>query len=242
MEDAQLTLSFADVQALRDEHEANLKHGRAFVLGARGFEPLSPCELTLVHPESGQELVFAGEIVMVRDDDLLCGVGIQLYGFDADELSRFVSSPAPPLHSSRPSQAPGRVANRHEQLRAMSLVEQLKIARAGELNDRVALERHVGKPLWEALLGNPRITIVEVARIAKKGTVPRPLIEQIVDHAAWLQNGLVRRALLSNPKLTPEGIMKVLRVMPRPELKLVEKQTGYPNAVRDAARKLMGLA
>lgn len=235
MEEAQLTLRFETVDALRQEHEANLKHGRAFVMGARGLEALSPCELTLVHPESGVELVIAGEIVMVRDDDTLCGVGVQLLGLDQEELSRFVAGPG------RPSQMPGRIANRHEQLRAMPLSEQLKIARQGELNDRVALERHVGKPLWEALLSNPRITIVEVARIAKKGTVPRPLIEQIVDNGGWLQNGLVRRALLSNPKLSNEGIMKVLRVMPRPELKLVEKQTAYPNAVRDAARKLMGL-
>lgn len=235
MEEAQLTLRFESAQALRDEYEANLKHGRAFVMGARGYEALSPCELVLVHPDSEMEFAVAGEIVMVRDDDVLCGVGIQLLGLDADELARFAAGP------SRPSQIPGRVANRHEQLRAMSIVDQLKIARQGDLNDRVALERHVGKPLWEALLGNPRITIAEVARIAKKGTVPRPLIEQIVDSGGWIQNSLVRRALLSNPKLTPEGILKVLRATPRPELKLVEKQTAYPNAVRDAARKLLGL-
>lgn len=234
MEEAQLTLRFDSAQALQDEYAANLKHGRAFVAGARGFEALSPCELTLVHPESEQEFTVAGEIVMVRDDAVLCGVGIQLHGVDADELSRFV------LPAIRHSQAPGRIANRHEQLRQMTIVEQLKIARQGDLSDRVALERHVGKPVWEALLGNPRLTVVEVARIAKKGTVPRPLIEQIVEHAAWTQNGLVRRALLSNPKLTPEGIAKVLRVTPRPELKLIEKQAGYPSAVRDAARKLIG--
>lgn len=234
MEEALLALRFDSVQALQDEYDANLKHGRAFVAGVRGFDALSPCELTLVHPDSQQEFTVAGEIVMVRDDEMLCGVGIQLHGVDAEELSRFV------LPAARPSQMPGRALNRHEQLRQMSLAEQLKIARAGDLNDRVALERHVGKPVWEALLGNPRLTVVEVARIAKKGTAPRPLIEQIVDHAAWLQNGLVRRALLSNPKLTLEGIAKVLRVMPRPELKLIEKQTGYPTAVRDAARKLMG--
>lgn len=234
MEEAQLTLRFESAQALRDEHEANLKHGRAFVVGARGFEPLSACELILVHPESDAEFAVAGEIVMVRDDDVLCGVGIQLHGLDIDELARFVAGP------SRASQFPGRVANRHEQLRAMSMVEQLKLARQGDLNDRVALERYVGKPLWEALLDNPRITVAEVARIAKKGTAPRILIERIVDNGGWIQNGLVRRGLLSNPKLTPEGIIKVLRVMPRPELKLIEKQTAYPQAVRDTARKLMG--
>src|SRR5262245_55363932 len=115
MEEAQLTLRFESAQALRDEYEANLKHGRAFVLGARGYEALVSCELVLIHPETDAEMILAGEIVMVRDDATLCGVGIQLHGVDTDELVRFVAP-------SRPSQAPGRIANRHEQLRTMSLV------------------------------------------------------------------------------------------------------------------------
>jgi hypothetical protein len=177
MEDKQLSLTFDSLEALRAEHEANLKHGRAFVSGVRGFEALTFCEVVLVHPVSGVELVVAGEIVMVRDDETLCGVGIQLLGLDVDELARFVEGP------SRPSQLPVRIASRQEQLREMPLVEQIKLARQGDLNDRVTLERHVGKPVWEALLSNPRITVAEVARIAKKGTVPRPLVEQIVDNA-----------------------------------------------------------
>ena len=37
-----------------------------------------------------------------------------------------------------------------------------------------------GKNVWEALLRNPRLTAPEVARIARMGQLPRPLIEIIV--------------------------------------------------------------
>jgi hypothetical protein len=129
--------------------------------------------------------------------------------------------------------------NRQERLRTLNVVEQLKIARRGELSDRVVIERLYGKQVWEALLQNPRITLPEVARIARKGTVPKPLIEQIVENNQWIKEPNVRRALLSNPKLTADGVLKLLKMMPKHELKVMEKATAFPMTVRDAARKLL---
>lgn len=125
-----------------------------------------------------------------------------------------------------------------DRVRHLNLAEQRKLARNGQLQERVALERVFGKNVWEALLHNPRLTIPEVARIARKGTVPRPLLDLIADNAAWAKSATVRRALLSNPRLGTEAIYRVLRLTPRRELGLIEKQTLYPTAVRQAARRL----
>jgi hypothetical protein len=70
------------------------------------------------------------------------------------------------------------------------------------------------------------------------GSLPKPLLEQIVSNKSWLQNAQVRRALLTNPKLRGEGINRVLRMVPKAELRLMHKQTLYPPAVRSAAAKL----
>jgi hypothetical protein len=129
--------------------------------------------------------------------------------------------------------------NRQERLRTLNVTEQLKIARRGELSDRIVIERLYGKQVWAALLQNPRLTLPEVARIARKGTVPRPLIEQICDNAQWTKEPNVRRALLGNPKMTGDSILKLLRMMPKHELKVMEKATAFPISVRDAARKLL---
>jgi hypothetical protein len=129
--------------------------------------------------------------------------------------------------------------NVSERLRGLTVVQQLRIAAKGELSERVVLERMYGKTVWEALLRNPRITGPEVARIARMGALPRPLLELIIGNGAWLQIPEVRRALLTNPRLASDQITRVLRLLPKHELKLAGVQTAYPFAVRDAAKRML---
>jgi hypothetical protein len=128
--------------------------------------------------------------------------------------------------------------NVHERLRNLPLTEQLRLAHKGEIHERIILERMYGKTVWEALLRNPKLTGPEVARIARMGALPRTLVELIVGNGTWLQIPEVRRSLLSNPKLGVDQILRVLRLLPKHELKLAAIQTAYPFAVRDAARRL----
>ncbi len=126
----------------------------------------------------------------------------------------------------------------HERLRGLTIAEQLKHAHSADPSERMALERLYGKAVWEALLRNPRLTAPEVARIGRMGTLPRPLIEVILGNAGWLQIPEVRRALLSNPRLGPDQIQRILRLMPKHELKVASTSTAYPHAVRDAAKRM----
>ncbi|HEY1546856.1 MAG TPA: hypothetical protein VGG28_03515 [Kofleriaceae bacterium] len=127
----------------------------------------------------------------------------------------------------------------HERLRGLTLVQQVKKAQKAEVSERILLERIYGKTVWEPLLRNPRITGPEVARIARMGALPRPMIELIVGNGAWLQIPEIRRALLANPRLGTDQILRVLRMLPKHELKLAASTTGYPMPVRDAAKRLV---
>ena len=127
----------------------------------------------------------------------------------------------------------------HERLRGLTLATQIKLAISGELHERIVLERLYGKNVWEPLLKNPRLTAPEVSRIARYGSLPRILLENIVVNNAWLQIPEVRRALLSNPRLAADQIQKVLRLTPKHELKLAAIQTSYPYAVRNAAKMML---
>lgn len=127
----------------------------------------------------------------------------------------------------------------HERLRRLTQIEQQKLARLGDLTERVTLERLYGKGVWESLLHNPKLTVPEVARIARKGTMPRPLLDFILDNASWTQSDPVRRALLGNPRVSSEGVLKLLRATPKHELKTIVKSTAYAASVRDVARKLL---
>jgi hypothetical protein len=130
-------------------------------------------------------------------------------------------------------------ANVHERLRGLTLAQQIKIAHHGEVSERIVLERLYSKNVWEALLRNPRLTGPEVARIARMGSLPRPLLELVVNNGGWMQIPEVRRALLSNPRLGTDQIIRILRLLPKHELKLAAMQTAYPHAVRDAAKRIL---
>jgi len=129
--------------------------------------------------------------------------------------------------------------NVHERLRGLNLAAQIKLAVSGELHERIVLERLYGKNVWETLLRNPRLTAPEVSRIARYGSLPRVLLEIIVGNNAWLQIPEVRRALLSNPRLATDQVVKVLRLTPKHELKLATVQTAYPVTVRNVAKMLL---
>ena len=125
-------------------------------------------------------------------------------------------------------------------LSRLSMPEKLKrIRRSQILAERNLLERMLGKAGWEALLQNARLTIPEVAKLARKGTMPKPLLERIVDNKAWVAAAPVRRALLQNPKLPRMAIANVLRTVPRRELELMMRGAAYPSAVREVIRRML---
>lgn len=258
--------AFEDAPSLRSAVEREVLVGRAFVPGASAAEARTPCELALVLGE--QTYVLAGEVVFVRDAESGGGVGIALSPLDEQTkaaLRAFVDAATPsmrpvasvpPVGSVPPAEGDeeavggpeteeAREARRLEvtmfdRLRKLSSVDQQKLAAAGTLAERTALERMYGPNVWETLIKNPRITSPEIARIAKKGTVPRPLLELIGGNGAWLAVGEVQRALLANPRTSSTVIAKILGTMPKHDLMRVTQQTAYPAAVRGAAKRLLG--
>ena len=128
----------------------------------------------------------------------------------------------------------------HERMRSLTSAEQQRLAATGSLQERTMLERLYGPNVWEALLTSGRLSPPEVARIAKKGTVPRTLLELIGTNGSWLSSTLVQRALLTNPRCPSNVVTRVLQAMPRRDLQLVPQQTAYPPQVRQAAKTMLG--
>jgi hypothetical protein len=229
-----LEARFESLEQLHAAHERELAHGGLFVEGAEGLSERQRCRLVLVHPAGRRRLELDAEVVWVSGGPPRRGLGLQLLDFDEaarTRLARWIEGPAGAEAS------PAESANPYLRLRGLPVAEQLKKARRGEQQERVALERLYGKGVWEPLLDNPRITVPEVARIARKGTLPVPLLEKIVGNEGWVASPEVRRALLSNPRLRGQPLRKVLDALPAAELQLVEKQTAYPSHVREEARR-----
>lgn len=184
----------------------------------------------VIRGKSG-ELVLTARVVFVD----ATGAGLEL-ACSAEQKQQLMVLANVPEPDSAKKAAPRNV---HERLRGLTLVQQIKMAQHGEASERVVLERMYGKTVWDPLLRNPRVTSPEVARIARMGALPRPLVELICNNGAWLQVPEVRRALLSNPRLGADQAIRIVRLLPKHELKLACTQVSYPQVVREAAKRVL---
>ena len=233
-----VTLAAADLERERP----NLERGSVVAAGVTGHPLGAFCDVELVFP-SGEKATFPARAVLATEASTIFAFD----SFDREALRRHLDAPVPAPgagpadedEEEEEDEQEAPAATVQERLRGLSVAEQLRVAREGSLAERVALERFYGKTVWEALLRNTRLTVPEVARMAKMGTLPRPLLELIVANPAWLQVPQVRRALLSNPRLSQEMVQKVLGLLPRDELKLVPQAAVYPPAVRAAAKAMV---
>jgi hypothetical protein len=199
----------------------------------------SDCTLVV---RGGEELELAARVVFVDAN----GAGLQLENFTPalrEQLSKLTpAAPAEPELSEEENADPEKKKKAlalHQRLRGLNFAQQVKHASSPDPQERIMLERFYGKAVWEPLLRNPRLSPPEVARIARMGQLPKQLLEVICNNGAWLQIPEVRRALLSNPRLTTDQIVRVLRHLPKPELKVTSTQAVYPHAVRDVARRML---
>jgi hypothetical protein len=205
------------------QHVRDLSAGGVFVPGC-ALELNAACEL-VVRGAAG-ELRLDARVVFLDPR----GAGLELVGFGPEMKERLATL----AQGSGESSGSGEALLRH-----LPLAQQIKKAHSGDLQERILLERMYGKNVWEALLRNSRLTVPEVARIARMATLPRPLIEVILGNGAWLQVGEIRRALLGNPRLAADQIPRVLRLLPKHELRLAAVQPSFPYPVRDAAKRML---
>jgi len=232
-----IRIEFESVEALEQENERNLRNGGAMACTAIDAAEGQCRKVVIVHPGDGQALELEGRVVWVGEQDGARVVGLAFVGFGPEMRQRIAEFVA--AHKEAAPAGKSAAQTVYDRLRGLSGAEQMRIAREGEVTERMVLERIYGKAVWEALLRNPRLTPPEVARIANMGSLPVPLVELIVSNGAWLANSIVRRALLGNPRLGGDAAAKVLRAMPKGELALVPKQTAYSAQVREAARRIL---
>jgi hypothetical protein len=244
----EIALALDSAESLRRLFESEWRLRRAFVAGNYAVRERERCCLLIVHPQAGGFAIEA-EVVHIKAEEPGAGIGLDLVGLGAGtlaELEAFVgqseqaqATEAPPAERDRAANTEPGARNIYARIRQLSFPERQKVARQGLLTERVALERTFGSSVWEGLLQNSSLTVPEVAQIAKKGTLPQPLVATIVANGGWLASGEVRRALLSNPRVNGAQLDRVLRATPKSELKQIARMSPYRSQVRMAAKKLI---
>ncbi len=219
-----LLVTFLDTDELEKQVQTDLTRGHVQVWGEHDVKPGESCELVFVHPETGEAIELEAKVDAINED----GVSVRF--------------PVTPLVRNRLNKFAGLKAgsNLQARIRLLKGNQRRQLALTGDLTERTALERAFGKDVWESLIENPRLSVGEVVRLARLGSLPLPLVEKIIQNNAWVKVPQIRRALFTNRRLDTKMINRLMRFTPANELRLIPEQTAYPPAVRQVARRLMG--
>lgn len=239
------TAEFENEHELRDEHRTNLSVGALRLPTTERVAFHTTLRVTLQGPWGGQTSVRATVVAELPD-----GIALALEG-DAERnflrlLERVAVDPARTAavedEAAPFDDTPEKNRNAWDRVRALSQMEKLLLAVKAERSDRGILLQDNDPRVLLSLLRNPRLTIDEVARLAKSSFLNYQIADVIVKTAQWMGNLEVRLGLIHNPKTPAAFALRILPTLPDSEIRAIAR-AGTNMALKQAAlRRLQGKA
>lgn len=221
---AAFTAIFESEQELRDEHRANLAFNALRLATTESIALYTPLVVTLRGPGGGETVVKATVVAALPD-----GVALAFEGNPDEVLARLLAQP----EEEKPQ-------NTWDRIRALTQMEKLLLAVKADRTERALLLQDSDPRVLLSLLRNPRLTIDEVARIAKSSYVNFQIADVIMKAGQWMGSLDVRLALINNPKTPPAFALRILPSLPDTEVRAIAR-AGTSMALKQAAlRKLQG--
>jgi hypothetical protein len=221
--DAAFTAEFENEQELREEHRLNLSQG-ALRLPTSETVPLHATLLiTLRGPGGGEASVRATVVVALAD-----GIALAVDGNGDEVLQRLLRV------------AEDKNQNAWDRIRALSQMEKILLAVKAERSERALFLQDNDPRVLLSLLRNPRLTVEEVARLAKSSFLTYQIADVIVKAAQWMSSLDVRLGLVHNPKTPPAFALRILPTLPDADVRAIARG-GTSMALKQAAlRRLQG--
>jgi hypothetical protein len=113
-------------------------------------------------------------------------------------------------------------------------MEKLLLAVKAERSDRALLLQDNDPRVLLSLLRNPRLTVDEVARLAKSSFLTYQVADVIMKAAQWMSSLDVRLGLIHNPKTPPAFALRILPTLPDAEVRAIAR-AGTNMALKQAA-------
>jgi hypothetical protein len=220
---AAFTATFESEEELREEHRLNLSQG-ALRLPTSEAVPLHATLLvTLRGPWGGESHVRATAVAMLPD-----GIALAIDGNAEEMLQRLLA------REEKEEAAP--TQNAWDRMRALSQMEKILLAVKADRSERSLLLQDNDPRVLLSLLRNPRITVDEVARLAKSSFLTFQIAEVIMKTAQWMALLDVRLGLIHNPKTPPAFALRILPTLPDAEVRAIARG-GTSMALKQAALK-----
>jgi hypothetical protein len=243
---AAFTATFESEQELRDEHRRNLSAGALSLPTSEGVPLHTKLLVTLTGPWGGEAFVQATVVAPLPN-----AIALAIDGNPDDLLARLLTrttsgateetTAEPPAETADPSDNESdRKQTIWDRMRNLSQMEKLLLAVKADRSERSLLLQDNDPRVLLSLLRNPRLTVDEVARIAKSSFLTFQVADTIAKTGQWMPNLEVRLALIHNPKTPPAIAMAILPTLPESEVRTIAR-AGTNMALKQAAlRRLQG--
>lgn len=219
------TVAFESEDELREEHRANLSVGGLRLLTAEPAAFNSVIAVTLRGPWGG-EATARGTVV----GSLPGGIALALDGDAEERLARLLERVA----TVEVEQAPEKRENVWDHIRGLSQMEKILLAAKADRTERAMLLQDNDPRVLLSVLRNPRLTVEEVARIAKSSFLNMQIAEVIVKTAQWMASLDVRLALIHNARTPPAFALRILPTLPENDVRAIAR-AGTNMALKTAA-------
>lgn len=222
------TAEFESEDELRSEYDLNLIL-RALQLPTPETVALNTTLLlTLRGPRGGEAFVKARAVAV-----LPAGLALEIDGDPASILSRLL----PPPEASAPPEAAGESQQTAwDRLRGLSQVEKVLLAIKADRPERALLLQDSDPRVLLSLLRNPRLTVDEVARLAKSPSLNYQIADVILKTPQWTASLDVRLALIHNARTPQAAALRILPTLPDAEVRNIAR-AGTNMALKQAAVK-----
>lgn len=234
------TAEFESEQELRDEHRANLSAGALRLLTTEKVALHTKLLITLRGPGGGETSVPATVVAALPD-----GIALAVDGNAEETLVRLLEREQPETPALEDPAAPSDDTpdtnqNPWDRIRGLSQMEKLLLAVKADRTERALLLQDNDPRVLLSLLRNPRLTVDEVARLAKSSFLNFQIADVIMKAGQWMPSLDVRLGLIHNPKTPSPFALRILPTLPDSEIRAIAR-TGTNTALKQAAlRRLQG--
>ncbi|HVR40070.1 MAG TPA: hypothetical protein VMU84_13315 [Thermoanaerobaculia bacterium] len=212
---------FESEDELREEHRLNLSQSALRLVTTESVALHTTLAVTLRGP-SGAETNIRATVVAALPD----GIALAVNENGDEILQRLL--------------AQDKNQNTWDRIRALSQMEKLLLAVKAERSERALLLQDNDPRVLLSLLRNPRITVEEVARMAKSSFLTYQIADVIMKAAQWMSSIEVRQALIHNPKTPQAFALRILPTLPDADVRAIAR-AGTNMVIKQAAlRRLQG--
>ena len=235
---AAFLVEFESEHELREEHRLNLSQGGLRLVTPEKLPLHSTLLVTLRGPSGGETHVRATVVATLAD-----GLALAIDGYGEEQLERLlpaVTPEAPVTTDERDDEADSKETRENiwDRMRSLSQMEKLLLAVKADRTERALLLQDSDPRVLLSVLRNPRITIDEVARVAKSGFLNFNIADVIMKSPQWMGSLDVRLALIHNAKTPPAFALRILPTLPDAEVRAIAR-AGTSMALKTAALRRM---